>query len=187
MAKIRIEDGDVIVHLSLLEKVAAMRGDVHIRRSAVASVRVVKNPFAEVEGIRFPDTGVPGFVALGTWQRRDGREFVCVYRGQPGVVVELELDGRTLQARNPFQQGSQRRAKIACYASLMFSPLRRSQIGVRLMSSRGGSGGFSASMSVVGHRDGATGSARRKDAGARPDPPAREAHAFRRIFAAIFA
>ena len=35
MAKIRIEDGDVIVHLSLLEKVAAMRGDVHIPRSAV--------------------------------------------------------------------------------------------------------------------------------------------------------
>ena len=38
MAKIRIEDGDVVVHLSLLEKVAAMRGDVHIPRSAVDSV-----------------------------------------------------------------------------------------------------------------------------------------------------
>jgi hypothetical protein len=90
MAKIRIEDRDVIVHLSLLEKVAAMRGDVRIPLSTIDSVRVVKNPFAEVEGIRFPDTGVPGIIALGTWQRRDGREFVCVYRGQPGVVVELD-------------------------------------------------------------------------------------------------
>jgi hypothetical protein len=90
MAEIRIENGDVIVHLGLLEKAGALHGDVRIPRSAVTAVRVAENPFAEIKGIRFPGTGVPGLIALGTWRRKEAREFVCVYRGQSGVVIELD-------------------------------------------------------------------------------------------------
>jgi hypothetical protein len=90
MAEIRIENGEVIVHLSLLEKAGALHSDVHFPRSAVIAVRVVENPFAEIEGIRFPGTGVPGLIALGTWRRKEARDFVCIYRGQPGVVVEID-------------------------------------------------------------------------------------------------
>ncbi len=69
MAEIRIQDGDIIVQLGSLEKIGALHGDVRVPRSAVIAMRVVENPFAEIQGIRFPGTGVPGLIALGTWRR----------------------------------------------------------------------------------------------------------------------
>jgi hypothetical protein len=97
MAQIRVENGDVIVHLSWLEKTGALHGDVHIPRSAVTAVRVVENPFSEIKGVRFPGTGIPGVIALGTWRRKEARDFVCVYRGQRGAVVEIDPRGAAYQ------------------------------------------------------------------------------------------
>ena len=49
-------------------------------------------PFGEIGGIRLPGTRVPGLMALGTWWRRDGRDLVVVYRGERGVVVEVDAN-----------------------------------------------------------------------------------------------
>jgi hypothetical protein len=85
-----VSRGDVIVHLSWLEKAGALHGDVRIPRSAVTAIRVVENPFTEIKGVRFPGTDVPGVIALGTWRRKETRDFVCEYRGQRGVVVDID-------------------------------------------------------------------------------------------------
>jgi len=91
MAQIKIEDETVVVHLSLAEKIGALHGDLHFPRSAVRSARVVDKPFAEIQGIRSPGTGVPRIIALGTWRRRGReRDFVAVYRGERGIVVEVD-------------------------------------------------------------------------------------------------
>jgi hypothetical protein len=38
-----------------------------------------------------PRHGVPGVIALGTWRRRGGgRDFVAVYLGERGIVVEID-------------------------------------------------------------------------------------------------
>jgi hypothetical protein len=97
MAEIRIQDGDIIVQLGSLEKIGALHGDVRVPRSAVIAMRVVENPFAEIQGIRFPGTGVPGLIALGTWRRGKARDFVCVYRDQPGVVIDIDPAAATYQ------------------------------------------------------------------------------------------
>jgi len=92
MAEIRVEDGQVSIHLSFVEKIGALHGDLHFPVSAVRAVRVVDKPFCEIEGIRSPGTGVPGLIALGTYRAHGGRDFVAVYRGERGVVIEIDAD-----------------------------------------------------------------------------------------------
>jgi hypothetical protein len=91
MAEIKIENERVVICLSRAEKFGALHGDLHFPRSAVRAARVVAEPFAEIQGLRSPGTRVPGIMALGTWRRRGGeRDFVAVYRGERGIVVEID-------------------------------------------------------------------------------------------------
>ena len=92
MAEIQVEGGRVSIHLSVAEKIGALHGDVHFPVSAVRAVRVVDRPFGEIEGFRAPGTGVPGVIALGTYRARGGQDFVAVYRGERGVVIEIDAD-----------------------------------------------------------------------------------------------
>jgi hypothetical protein len=89
MATIRREGDEVVVRLNDIEKTFALRGDVRVPASAVTAVRVTQSPFRELRGLRAPGTGLPGFVALGTWRYKGGKDFAAVYRGGPAVVVEL--------------------------------------------------------------------------------------------------
>jgi hypothetical protein len=97
MARISVTNEEVFVHLSLPEKIGAIRGDIRFPRSAVRAVRVVNSPFAEIGGIRSPGTRIPGVVALGTWRLSGGREFVAVYRGDRGVVLDLDTNHAPFQ------------------------------------------------------------------------------------------
>ena len=90
MAEIRVEREQVSIELSLVEKIGALHGDLFVPRLAVRSVRIVEGPFREIKGFRSPGTWVPRVMALGTWRRRDGRDFVAVYRGERGIVVEID-------------------------------------------------------------------------------------------------
>ena len=90
MAELRVDGDEVVLELSGLEKVGALHGDVRVARSSVREVRAVDDAMAEVRGLRAPGTGFPGVIALGTWRRRGGKDFVAVRRHAPGVVVELE-------------------------------------------------------------------------------------------------
>ena len=106
MAEIHIEGDDVVVQLGLLERLGALHGVLRIPRSAVTAVHVVEQPFAEIKGIRFPGTGVPGLIALGTWRQKGARDFACVYRGQRGVVIDVDPRAAPFQrvivsSRNP--------------------------------------------------------------------------------------
>jgi hypothetical protein len=88
VARISIVGSDLVVHLSALEKLGAVHGDVRIALSSISSCRVSHEPWTEVRGIRAPGTGIPGVIALGA--RRGGvHDFTAVYRKVPAVVVEL--------------------------------------------------------------------------------------------------
>ncbi len=90
MAEIQIEGGQVSIRLSFAEKIGALHGDLHFPVSAVRAVRVVDKPFCEIEGFRSPGTGVPGVIALGTYRAHGSRDFVAVYRGERGVIIEID-------------------------------------------------------------------------------------------------
>jgi len=52
MADLIIEDGELVVRLSTLEKAGAIRGDVRVPLSAVTGVRVSETPFEVIRGLR---------------------------------------------------------------------------------------------------------------------------------------
>jgi hypothetical protein len=89
MAEIRIEADDVVVHLSGLERLGAMRGDVRVPRSAILECRVSDDPWSELRGIRAPGTGLPGVISLCTLRGDGTRDFAALYRKRPAVVIEL--------------------------------------------------------------------------------------------------
>jgi len=106
MADILVTGEQVSVQLSLGEKIGALHGDLHFPRSAVRMVRVADKPFTEIAGIRSPGTRIPGVMALGTWRRSGGPDFVAVYRGERGAVIDLDANQASYQriilsAKNP--------------------------------------------------------------------------------------
>ena len=83
------DEDDLWVRLSRREKLGALRGDIRVPLSAVEDVRVSRQPFGEVRGVRAPGTGIPRVIALGTWRERGGKDFVALYRDRPAVIVRL--------------------------------------------------------------------------------------------------
>ena len=90
MALLRRDGDEVVVLLNDLEKAGALRGDIRVDAWSIRSVRVTRQPFQELRGLRAPGTGIPGVIALGTWRYSGGKDFVAVYRGGPAVIVELD-------------------------------------------------------------------------------------------------
>lgn len=90
MGSFSVEEQDFVLHLSGLEKLEGMRGDIRVPRSSVRAVRWVADPWPELRGIRAPGTGFPGVIAVGT--RRGGgiKDFAAVHGRRPAVVVELD-------------------------------------------------------------------------------------------------
>ena len=93
MAELVLDGSDLVVRLSRLEKLGAFRGDVRLPLAAIAAVRVSRDPWSELRGIRAPGTGFPGLISLCT--RRGGgiRDFAAVYRQRAAVVIEASGAG----------------------------------------------------------------------------------------------
>ena len=90
MAKVEVDGQDVVVRLSPLEKVGAVRGDVRVPHDAIRTVAATDQPFTQLRGLRAPGTGWPRRIALGTWRRRGGKDFYAVYRDKRALVIELD-------------------------------------------------------------------------------------------------
>jgi hypothetical protein len=90
MARIRVEEDELVVDLRGLEKVEAFHGDVRVPASAVREVRWVADPWPELRGIRAPGTGVPGVIAVGTRRGSGVKDFAAVHGKGAAVVVELD-------------------------------------------------------------------------------------------------
>ncbi|TMD03268.1 MAG: hypothetical protein E6J03_07795 [Chloroflexi bacterium] len=89
MAELIVDGDTLVVRLSALEKLGAMRGDVRVPLRAVRDIRVSDDPWSELRGVRAPGTGIPRVIALGTRRSAGTKDFTAVYRDMPGVVVEL--------------------------------------------------------------------------------------------------
>jgi hypothetical protein len=104
MAQIRYEGDELVVRLSWLERLGALRGDVRVPRSTVGDVRATDQPWSELRGIRAPGKGWPGVISLGTRRGSGIRDFAAVYGKRPAVVVELdgaEFDRLVVSVHDP--------------------------------------------------------------------------------------
>jgi hypothetical protein len=90
VARLDLAGEMLILRLSLLERLGGfVRGDAHIPLPSVRFAHASDHPWAELRGIRWPGTGLPGMIALGTRRFRGGKDFVAVYGKGPAVIVEL--------------------------------------------------------------------------------------------------
>lgn len=89
MARVEVTADSVTVSLSMLEKIAALHGNLAIPRSAVTSARVVPDGLAELKGVRAPGTGIPGAIRIGTIRSRRSTTFAVCHGKRPAVVIEL--------------------------------------------------------------------------------------------------
>ena len=89
MAQLEIEESQLRLRLSRLERLGALHVDVVVPLANVDSVQTVDNAFEILRGIRAPGAGIPGYLMLGIKRGQFGRDF-CAVRGHgPAVVVEL--------------------------------------------------------------------------------------------------
>jgi len=71
MATLAVDGNELVVRLSTLEKIGALRGNIRLPLASVRAVRVSETPWSELRGIRAPGTGLPGVISLCTRRGRN--------------------------------------------------------------------------------------------------------------------
>ena len=94
MSTITFGPSSTTVTVTLFERIVSFRGNVTVPSSSVASVDVVDDALADVQGIRAPGLGVPGERKIGIWRHEGTEMFVSVRRGQRAVRVTLQPGGK---------------------------------------------------------------------------------------------
>jgi hypothetical protein len=90
MASLERQQGELVVRLSGLERVAALRREVRVPLTAVVTVVTEPDPWCALRGMRAPGTGIPGVVAYGVRRMTGARpDFAAVHGREPAVRVEL--------------------------------------------------------------------------------------------------
>ncbi len=94
MAELRIEGDELVLHLSVAEKVEGVHGDLRAPLSAVRGVEVLDDAHRAAgfrAGVKI-GTRIPGVVEVGVVQGRTRRRFVAVHHNTPRGL-RIQLDG----------------------------------------------------------------------------------------------
>ena len=91
MAHVIEEKGELILKLSLRERIFALHSSPRANASDLLSTSDSTNPWsAEVlRGVRAPGTGIPYVVLLGTMRFKEGKDFTAIYKRGPVKVYEF--------------------------------------------------------------------------------------------------
>jgi uncharacterized protein len=91
MAELRVEDGELVLHLSGVEKAEAVHGDLRAPLSAVRSVEVVDEAHQAADGGFKIGMRIPGVAEVASIRGGGKKSFVAVHHDTPrGVRVVLE-------------------------------------------------------------------------------------------------
>jgi hypothetical protein len=89
---VRVDSGDIVLELRPWERMEALHGDLRLPRSALQGAEVLDDAIHAVHGLRAPGTGLPGFVAVGTY-RASGRKLFAVVHHDHRRGVRLRFSG----------------------------------------------------------------------------------------------
>lgn len=104
MPVIEVGNGFLEVKLSPLQRWATLRKGLKIPLSQVRGATADPAAIPQQLGMRAPGTGVPGFIAAGTYYKSGDKQFAYWRRGETAVVVELsghKFDRLILGSKNP--------------------------------------------------------------------------------------
>jgi hypothetical protein len=91
MAHVIEENGELILKLSLRERIFALHSSPKANASELVSTTDSTKPWsAEVlRGLRAPGTGIPYVVLLGTMRFKGGKDFTAIYKRGPVKIYEF--------------------------------------------------------------------------------------------------
>jgi hypothetical protein len=89
MAELIIEDWDLVVRLTLSEKIWGLHGDIRVRLPSVASVAADPQPWLGLRGWRMAGISFVGRAVYGTRRHGSGYDFCILHGNLPAVRVDL--------------------------------------------------------------------------------------------------
>jgi hypothetical protein len=89
MAELIIKDRDLIVHLTLREKILSFHGDIRVRLAAIVRVAPDPRPWLGLRGWRMAGISITGYAVLGTRRHGAGYDFCVLHRDRPAVRVDV--------------------------------------------------------------------------------------------------
>jgi len=89
MAELIVDDKDLVVHLTLGEKIWGFHGDIRVRLSFIVSVVPDPKPWLGLRGWRMAGVSFPGHAMLGTRRHGGGYDFCVLHRDRPAVRVDV--------------------------------------------------------------------------------------------------
>ncbi|MFI5685177.1 hypothetical protein [Streptomyces sp. NPDC051636] len=89
VARLVVDGDDVVVRLTLRERLLARRREVRVPLAAVREVTVQPDWWRALRGERHAGRRLPGRFCLGEWRHTRGRDFVAVRESGPVVLVGL--------------------------------------------------------------------------------------------------
>jgi hypothetical protein len=91
MAQVIEVNGELILQLSLREKIFALHGNPRAKVSDLISTTESDNPWTKevLRGVRAPGTGIPYVVLLGTMRFKGGKDFTAIYKRGPVRIYEF--------------------------------------------------------------------------------------------------
>jgi hypothetical protein len=89
VAELIVDDENLVVHLTLGEKVGGFHGDIRVRLSSIVAVAPDPKPWLGLRGWRMTGISFLGHAALGTRRHGDGYDFCILHRDRPAVRVDV--------------------------------------------------------------------------------------------------
>jgi hypothetical protein len=89
MAELIVDDEDLVLRLTLGEKIWSFHGDIRVRLSSIVSVAADPKPWLGLRGWRMAGVAFTGHAVLGTRRHGAGYDFCILHRDRPAVRVNL--------------------------------------------------------------------------------------------------
>ncbi len=90
MARLRVHNDRIEVHLTPAEKTLALRtDDLVLQREDIRAATIADDPWVWIRGIRRRGSEIPLVVAVGVWKYHGGTDFVIVKGKRQAVVLEF--------------------------------------------------------------------------------------------------
>ena len=91
MAQVIEVNGELILQLSLREKIFAFHGNPRAKVSDLISTSESNTPWTKevLRGVRAPGTALPYLILLGTMRFKGGKDFTAIYKRGPVQIYEF--------------------------------------------------------------------------------------------------
>ena len=89
MAELIVTDEDLVVQLTLGEKIWGCHGDIRVSLAAIASVAPDPKPWLGLRGWRMAGVNFSGHAVLGTRRHGGGYDFCALHGDRPAVQVDV--------------------------------------------------------------------------------------------------